>query len=156
MLSDVIAAYKYPRWFPKCFIGAMAALAAVFSVIVLSDPRSQSLADIPIFVWLFLLLIFGFILYGTHISTLVIAIDKSGLRVKSLYINRYVDFHDVGSVRDLNNRNWQTLDVQTKSGSRVLFISNTGFPDYASLVDAIKDGVSQANKSETRLPNSLA
>ena len=147
MLPDTIAIYKYPPWFPKCFIGAMGVLAAVVSLIVASDPRSQSLASIPVFVWLFLLLIAGFILYGIHISTLEITIGQSGLRVKSIYINRYVAFHDVGSVRELNNGQWQTLDVKAKSGKRVLYTSNTAFPDYESLLDAVKDGVSEANKS---------
>jgi hypothetical protein len=146
-----MAAYKYPRWFPKSLIGALGALAAVVILIAASDPRSQSLAAIPVFVWLFLLLIFGFILYGIHMSTLVITIEQSGLRVKSIYINRYVAFHDVGSVRDLNNGNWHTLDVQTKSGKPILYTSNTGFPDYESLVDAIKNGVSEANKSKNKV-----
>ena len=149
MLPDVITTYKYPRWFPKCFIGGMGALAAVVILIVLSDPRSQSLAAIPVSFWLFLCLIFGFVFYGVHISTLEITIEQSGLRVKSIYINRYVAFNDIGAVRELNNGTWQTLDVQTKGGKRVLYTSNTAFPDYESLVDAIKDGVSESNKSET-------
>ena len=155
MLSDVIATYRYPPWFPKCFIGAMGVLAMVVILIVMSDPRSQSLAAIPVSFWLFLLLIFGFILYGIHISTLVITNEQSGFRVRSIYINRYVAFHDIGSVRDLDNGNWRTLDVQTKNGKRVLYTSNTGFPDYESLVDAIKDGVSEANKSNVKVPSNF-
>jgi hypothetical protein len=73
----------------------------------------------------------------------------STLRVKSMYIHRYVTFHDVGSVRELNNGTWQTLDVQTKSGKRVLYTSSTAFPDYESMVDTIKDGVVQAHKAKT-------
>jgi hypothetical protein len=112
--------------------------------------RPASVASIPLFAWLGLLFFFGFILYGVHIRTLEITIEKGMLRVRSIFIDREVVFDDIESVRYVDSQTWRTLDVQTKSGRRILYLSSTGFPRYAELVDVLTDAVAESRHAGLR------
>jgi hypothetical protein len=109
-----------------------------------SDARPESMASIPLFVWLSLLFSLGFVLYGVHIRTLEITVENGVLTVRSIFIDRRVAFGDIQSVRDLDSQTWRTLDVQTKTGRRILYLSDTGFPEYAALVDVLREGTAES------------
>jgi hypothetical protein len=101
MPPDAINTYRYPQWFPKCFIGAMGCACG------------------------------GNYLYCRIRPSKPIIGRDSGFFLAT----------------------WQTLDMQTKVGKRVLYTSSTALPDYESMVDAIKNVVSEAHRSKISLPN---